>query len=289
MVSTACENWKDLLKDGDFPCSPAAVDAYAYTPLAEQFSRVFLSMRISDLPGNPTVREAWGEGSWIEMAYRILAGSFDPETGERAIDTMIIMAPKKSAKSCVAALAQLTLMLITKRPGSNFPILAPTLEVANLSFRMSADAVTLSPEVDAIVKSQDHLKRLTNLRTNSTLRVIPASPKSATGMRSHVTLVDEIHTLAASSADADRTWAQIVGAGAADPGAATVIITTMSERPPTGIWRELLNRARDVRDGKREEPNLLPILFEPWPDADLEDREVWAWPPMGSGSDLSAL
>ena len=176
MVSTSCPDWADRLQAGKPPISDTVLDAYAYTPEAERFARVLLAQRLADLPGNPTVREAWGEGSWIEMAFRCLAGALDPESGERAIGTLLIEAPKKSAKSAMAALAMLSMMLITRRPGSNFPVLAPTLEVANLSFRMAADAVTLSPEIDAVVKSQDHLKRLTNLRTQSTLRVIPASP-----------------------------------------------------------------------------------------------------------------
>lgn len=51
----------------------------------------------------------------------------------------------------------------------------------------------------------------------------------------------------------------------------TLFITTHSDEPPAGVFRSKLAYARDVRDGKIDDPEFLPVLFE-WPEEMLETQ-----------------
>ena len=81
-----------------------------------------------------------------------------------------------------------------------------------------------------------------------------------TGVKSTVTLLDETHVFSEKSNAAD-IFVEIRGALASRPDGFLVQITTQSKRPPAGVFRQELQNARDVRDGKLELP-LLPVLYE---------------------------
>ncbi|EIH7467791.1 hypothetical protein A8454_005550, partial [Escherichia coli] len=42
--------------------------------------------------------------------------------------------------------------------------------------------------------------------------------------------------------------------------------TTQSNEPPAGVFRQKLQYARDVRDGKIHDPHFLPVIFEHPPE-----------------------
>ncbi|EEW0630453.1 terminase large subunit, partial [Escherichia coli] len=45
-----------------------------------------------------------------------------------------------------------------------------------------------------------------------------------------------------------------------------VYTTTQSNEPPAGVFRQKLQYARDVRDGKIHDPHFLPVIFEHPPE-----------------------
>jgi phage terminase large subunit-like protein len=53
---------------------------------------------------------------------------------------------------------------------------------------------------------------------------------------------------------------------ASRPEGFVIYLTTQSDDPPAGVFRQKLQYARDVRDGKIHDPRFVPIIFEHPPD-----------------------
>ena len=96
-----------------------------------------------------------------------------------------------------------------------------------------------------------------------------------TGLRGSV-LVDELW-LTGENASTDRLRAQIRGALASDPTAKIVYISTVSGTLPRGMFANLLEYGRNVRDGKIIDDSFLPVFYEPWPGCPdpMKDESVW--------------
>ena len=98
-------------------------------------------------------------------------------------------------------------------------------------------------------------------------------PKVVTGSKPSGVLLDELHVIAEAH-DADRVIGQLRGGLLPNPEGFLLTITTQSERPPSGVFRTELLKARKVRDGTASLP-ILPMLYE-FPDGtDWKDPANW--------------
>src|SRR5574340_267959 len=61
------------------------------------------------------------------------------------------------------------------------------------------------------------------------------------------------------------------GGLASRPEGCTIYLTTQSDSPPAGVFRQKLLYAREVRDGKVHDPAFLPVIFE-FPQRMLDDK-----------------
>jgi len=98
-------------------------------------------------------------------------------------------------------------------------------------------------------------------------------PKIVTGTKPAGILLDELHVIA-EAPDADRVIGQIRGGLISQPEGFLITITTQSERPPSGVFRAELMKARKVRDGVLTAP-ILPVLYEFPPEVDWRDPANW--------------
>ncbi|WP_131116493.1 terminase TerL endonuclease subunit [Lichenihabitans psoromatis] len=125
-------------------------------------------------------------------------------------------------------------------------------------------------EVDPFLSSkgrfhiQAHKKKVTFNPTGATLQIKSFNPKVMTGVKPAGVMVDELHVIAESS-DADRVMGQIRGGIVSQPEAFFAITTTQSERPPRGVFKAELAKARAIRNGTAG-GKMLPVLYE-FPDA----------------------
>jgi len=226
------------------------------------------SLRIVDAPGSPTIGEA--SGQWIFDLAATVFGAYDAASGRRLITEWFVMLPKKNFKSGLAASIMLTCLIRNWRQSAEFTILAPTLEVANNSFGPAKDMVAFEePEEDDqladIIHVQSHIKTLTHREKNATLKVIAADPNTAAGKKSVGTLIEELW-LFGKQAGAKEMLREALGGLASRPEGFVIWITTQSDDPPAGVFREKLQYARDVRDGKIHDPQFLPIIYEHPPE-----------------------
>lgn len=265
--STACPDWADRLRSGRSIIPPPIFPEEAEAGLA-----VMRELRIVDAPGSPRIGEA--SGQWVFDLAASIFGAYDAESGRRLIKEWFVMLPKKNFKSGLAASIMLTMLIRNWRKSAEFTILAPTLEVANNSFGPAKDMVQFeeededgetNSELADLIHVQTHIKTLTHRNMNATLKVIAADANTAAGKKSVGVLVEEIW-LFGKQAGAKDMLREATGGLASRPEGFVVYITTQSDEPPQGVFKEKLEYARKVRDGEIHDPQFLPILFEHPPE-----------------------
>ncbi|QBP75396.1 terminase large subunit [Herbaspirillum huttiense] len=256
--STACPDWGAKLKGGASIIPPPIFPEEAERALA-----IFKQLKIVDAPGSPTFGEAAAQ--WVFDLVASVFGAYDPESGRRLITEWFVCIPKKNSKSSLAAGIMMTALILNWRLSAEYTILAPTIEVANNSFAPSRDMVKHEEELDDLFQVQTHIKTITHRTTDATLKVVAADANTVGGKKSVGTLIDELH-LFGEQADAEQMFREAIGGLASRPEGFVIYLTTQSAEPPAGVFREKLQYARDVRDGKIHDPRFQPVIFEHPPE-----------------------
>jgi phage terminase large subunit-like protein len=183
------------------------------------------------------------------------------------------MVPKKQSKTTAGAAVMLCSLLLNTRPRAEFLLIAPTLEIADLAFRQVVGMIESDDILIKKFKIQEHIKRISYRSNGAFLKVKSFDPKVVTGSKPSGVLIDELHVISEFK-DADRVMGQLRGGLLPNPEAFLVTITTQSERPPVGVFRSELHKARAVRDGRVVAP-ILPLLYEFPDDVDWRNSANW--------------
>ncbi|MCY0389621.1 terminase large subunit [Robbsia sp. Bb-Pol-6] len=255
---TSCVDWAERLKRGDSIIPPPI-----FPGQSEQALEVFKALKIVDAPGSPTFGESCAE--WVFDLVASIFGAYDPESGRRLITEWFICLPKKNSKSTIAAGIMMTAVILNWRQSAEFAILAPTIEVAQNSFSPSRDMVKHDEELEELLQVQTHIKTITHRNTGATLKVVAADSNTVGGKKSVGTLVDELW-LFGKQAGAENMLREAIGGLASRPEGFVIYLTTQSDDPPAGVFRQKLQYARDVRDGKVIDPCFVPVIFEHPPE-----------------------
>jgi phage terminase large subunit-like protein len=262
--STACPDWGERLKRGESIIPPPL-----FPEMAEAALNVFRELRIVDANGSPTFGEA--SAQWIFDLVASIFGAYDPDTGRRLITEWFILIPKKNSKSTFAAGVMLTALILNWRQSAEFAILAPTVEVANNAFSPARDMTQRDEDLTALMHVQSHIKSITHRESNATLKVLAADPNTVGGKKTVGTLIEELW-LFGKQHNASNMMREALGGLASRPEGFVIYITTQSSEPPAGIFKQKLQYARDVRDGKIIDPRFVPVIFE-HPDDMVERKE----------------
>lgn len=256
--STACLDWPERLVAGKSIIPPPI-----FPEQAAQALDVFKALRIVDAPGSPTFGEACAP--WVFDLVASIFGAYDATTGRRLITEWFVLIPKKNSKSTIAAGIMMTALVLNWRQSAEFTILAPTIEVAGNSFSPSRDMVKVDDELTDLMHVQTHIKTITHRNSDATLKVVAADANTVSGKKSVGTLVDEVW-LFGKQAGASTMFREALGGLASRPEGFVVYLTTQSDEPPAGVFKQKLQYARDVRDGKIDDPRFVPVLFEHPPE-----------------------
>jgi phage terminase large subunit-like protein len=242
---------------------------------ADRAIKIFNKLRLPDVPGTPALAEAGGE--WFREIVGALHGSVKPNTRERMIREVFLLAPKKSSKTSYGAALMETTLLMNDRPRAEFLLIAPTVSLAHIAFSQALGMIDKDPDgfLPKRMHVQEHLRKITDRRTKATLEIKAFDTSVLTGVKPTGVLLDELHEIAKAPA-AERLIGQLRGGLLPNPEGFLMFITTQSDEPPRGAFRSELAVARAIRDG-RSQAAMLSVLYEFPEDIANDRRNPPAW------------
>ena len=277
--TTACPDWRERIVKGQslIPFDPL------YPDEAEAALEIFKSLRVMDVPGSPTFGECAAD--WVFDFVAAIFGAYDHETGNRLINDFFLLISKKNTKSTLAAGIMVTALARNWRDENELLILAPTLEVANNAYEPAKSMVDNHERLKKVMHCQNHLRTIsyqhsrevvqadgtTKTKTiTAKLKVIAADSGTVAGKKAGFILIDE-YWLFGKRGDAEAMLAEATGGLISRPEGFVIKLSTHSDQPPAGVFKQQLEYCRDVRDGKIVDKQCLPVMYE-WPEDMLESH-----------------
>ncbi|AVJ17209.1 terminase [Serratia sp. MYb239] len=262
--TTACLDWEKRLVDRTSIIPPPI-----FADQAEHALSIFKELRVSDLPGKPTFGECSEE--WVFDFVKVIFGGYEAETGRQLIREYGLLISKKNTKSTIAAGIMLTALILCWREDEEHLILAPTKEVADNSFKPAAGMIRADEELSDMFQIQDHIRTITHRVSRNTLKVVAADTDTVSGKKSGRILVDELWVFGKRQ-NAEAMFMEALGGQVSRNEGWVIFLTTQSDEPPAGVFKERLDYWRDVRDGKIKDPKTLGILYE-FPERMVENKD----------------
>lgn len=262
--TTALPDWEHRIVSGEslMPCKPLNQD------VADIALKIFDSLILVDIIGKPRAGDVTRE--WAREFIAAIFGALDTASQERLITEFFLLISKKNTKSTLAAGIMMIALLLNDRFSADLAIIAPTKEVANNSYNPARDMIAADPELSAMFNVSPHTRTITHLGTNSTLKVYAAESDTLGGSKFSYVLIDELW-LFGKRANAASMLREATGGLASRPEGFVVYLSTMPDEQPAGIFKQKLDYARQVRDGKIKDPQFLGLLYE-FPQKYIDDE-----------------
>jgi phage terminase large subunit-like protein len=251
---TSVPDWEDRIRDG----RSLIPDLPLHDAVADRAVAIFKRLRVPDLIGMPTYGEVCD--TWVIELVRVIFGSYDPETKRRALREFFLLIPKKNGKSSIAAAIILVACLMNERPEAELLLIAPTMTIAKIAFKQAWGIIRADDQLDKLFHVREHLRTITHRLSRAEIAVKAADSDVITGGKAAYTLIDETHEFARKSR-AEGVFLELRGALAARPDGFLMQITTQSKDAPAGVFKQELEQARAVRDGRMKLP-VLAVLYE---------------------------
>lgn len=253
--TTACPDWEKRIvaKESLMPCKPL------FPEVADIALKIFNELILVDVMDSPKMGDV--TLPWVLDFVQAIFGAYDPVEKKRLIREFFLLISKKNTKSTIAAGIMMVALILNDRLSAELILLAPTKEIADNSFNPIRDFIAADPELQEMFNVSEHTKTVTNLGTNATLKVIAAESNAAAGKKASIILIDEVWLFGKRS-NAESMFREAKGGLASRPEGCVIYLSTMSDEVPCGVFKQLLDYARDVRDGIKVDKQFLPLIYE---------------------------
>ncbi|EHK56914.1 terminase large subunit [Allomesorhizobium alhagi] len=275
MWDLSCVDWEERIRSG----RSLIPDLPLFQREADLAVRFFDALRLPDVPGMPLLRDA--AGPWFRDIVRTVFGSRDPDTNERLIREVMALVPKGQSKTTYSGGLMITAMLMNLRPRAEMLFVGPTQAISDRAYNQAIGMIEADPELLKRFDPVPHLKEIRDLLNQSSMKVKTFDLNILTGAMPVVVLLDELHLLGRNP-HAAKVIRQIRGGLEKNSEGFFLIITTQSDEPPAGAFRDELITARKIRDGKFKGQivrSMLPVLYE-FPADIARDQAKWQDPAL---------
>lgn len=263
-LSTACPDWERRVMERESLIPPPI-----FLDEADKALAVFKELRLVDVLNRPTYGEVGRQ--WVFDFVASVFGAYDADAGRRLIQEFFLLISKKNSKSSTAAGIMLTALIRNWRDSAEFLILSPTVEVANNSFYPARDMVRADTDLSDLFLVQEHYRSITDRRNGSVLKVVAADNETVGGKKATGILLDECW-LFGKRPNAENMLREACGGLASRPEGFVIYLSTQSDEAPAGVFKQKLDYARGVRDGRIDDNRFLPVIYE-FPDSVLKEKK----------------
>jgi phage terminase large subunit-like protein len=279
MADLSCRDWYEKLQAGKPPLPDNL-------PIDEREAALavaaFNKLRLPDVPGTPLMRDV--AAPWARDFVSAIFGTVTMNADrtivlDRSVRKFFQLVPKKNSKTTNGAAIMMTALLRNRRPNAEFLLVGPTQATAELAYDQAAGMVAADPWLRKRVQTRDHLKTIEDRTNGAKLKVKSFDNKVMTGVKPVAVLIDELHELGKIHF-AQKVITQIEGGIIANPEGFIVIITTQSDEPPVGVFKQELEHARAVRDGEYPDSETLAMIYEFPLALQADDAKPWEDPKL---------
>lgn len=206
---------------------------------------------------------------WQEKLIRDVFGTLKPD-GYRQFSTVYVEIPKKQGKSELAAAIALYMLCGDGEQRAEVYGCAADREQASLVFDVACDMVKLCPPLLKRCRIRPSTKTIFFEPTNSKYRALSADVAGKSGFNVSCLVFDELWV------QKNRKFFDMMTKGTSDARKNPLhfIITTAGD-DQNSICYEIHQKAKDILEGRKSDPNFYPVIYGADEGDDWTDPKIW--------------
>lgn len=222
---------------------------------------------------------------WQEQIIRDLFGIVKAD-GNRQFRTAYIEIPKKNGKSELAAAVALYLLFGDGEASPEVYGAAADRQQAGIVFDVAKVMTEMNPALTKRSKILGASKKILNNHNNGFYQVLSAEVGTKHGLNVSGLVFDELHT------QPNRNLYDVLTKGSGDAREQPLyFLITTAGNDINSICYEVHQKAKDILDGRKHDPQFYPVIYGAEMDDDWTDPKVWkkANPSLGETIQLESV